>query len=62
MNTSHHGAPLWKAELSQAASHLFSEIDNARLKLASGVARDLNRIGLHKLAEMFTPPRPPVNP
>jgi hypothetical protein len=51
MNTNHHSAPSWKAELSQATNRLFSEIDDACLKLASGVARGLNRIGLHKLAE-----------
>ena len=62
MNTTHHGSPSWKAELSQAASRLLSEIDDACVKLASGVARGL-KIGLPKLAEMlaeiFTPPRPP---
>ena len=62
MNTHHHGSPSWKAELSQAANRLFSEVDDACVQLASGVARGLNKIGLHKLAEMFTPPRPPVNP
>jgi hypothetical protein len=62
MNTAHHGSPSWKAELSQTANRLLSEIDDACVKLASGVARSLDKIGLLKLAEMFTPPRPPVNP
>ena len=66
MNTTHHGSPSWKAELSQAANRLLSEIDDACVKLASGIARGLKKIGLHKLAEMlaeiFTPPHPPVNP
>ena len=53
-----HGAPSWKAELSQAADRLFPEIEDACLKLAGEIARGLNKIGLHKLAEMFTPPHP----
>jgi hypothetical protein len=53
MNTTRRTAPSWKTELSQAASRLLSEIDDACRKLASGVARSLNRIGLHKLAEML---------
>lgn len=44
MNMNHHSATSWKAELSQATNRLFSEIDDACLKLASGVARGLNDV------------------
>ena len=57
MNTTHHGAPSWKAEL-LPAERLLSEIDNFCLKLANGVVRGLHKIGLHKVAECSRRPAP----
>lgn len=53
MNSTHHGAPSWKVELSEATNRLASGIERVCLKLAKEIAHGLHKIGLHKAAELF---------
>jgi hypothetical protein len=61
MNTAHHGAPGWKAELAQVADRLSARIEAACLGLANVAARGLRKIGLHEAADLLSTPQKPAS-
>ena len=56
MNTTHHGAPSWKVELSEATNRLSAKIEIVCVKLANHIARGLHKIGLHDVVDLFSSP------
>jgi hypothetical protein len=56
MNTAHHGAPSWRADVSEVARRASSAIERACLGLANAMARGLRKLGFSDLADLLASP------